>query len=180
VLETLASTLDVEEAGLRAADAEAVVKRYTKRAVIGALAAVAPGTDIVIQGALATAMLRELAQLYRVSVRQLDLDTFVQRAAGTVRTTTSITLAIAGNVLKAFPGLGTVGGGLLHAVAYGLIFDALGRAVAATLAQRPALDIDAATDAFERNLATPDAGHLAAVARIARDAVRGVAEKDRE
>ena len=49
-------------------------------------------------------------------------------------------LAIAGNALKAFPGLGTLGGGVLHAFAYALIFDSLGRALAASLAERRSLD----------------------------------------
>ena len=40
-----------------------------------------------------------------------------------------LSLAVAGNGLKAFPGVGTVAGGLVHAVAYGLIFDALGRSL---------------------------------------------------
>jgi len=139
VLETLAAELEREEARLRAEDAEAIVERYTKRAIIGALAAVAPGTDLVIQGVLAAALLRELATLHGASIRALDLDAFLERAAGTVRTTASVTLAIAGNVLKAFPGLGTVGGGLVHTVAYGLIFDALGRAAARSFAERRAL-----------------------------------------
>jgi hypothetical protein len=42
-------------------------------------------------------------------------------------------LAISGNVLKAFPGVGTVAGGLVHAVAYGLIFDALGKGLSESL-----------------------------------------------
>ena len=46
---------------------------------------------------------------------------------------------VAGNAAKAFPGLGTLGGGLAHAVAYGLIFDSLGRALAATMAETRAL-----------------------------------------
>ena len=36
-----------------------------------------------------------------------------------------IVLAVAGNALKAFPGLGTLGGGVLHAFAYALIFDSM-------------------------------------------------------
>jgi len=43
-------------------------------------------------------------------------------------------LAISGNGFKAFPGIGTVAGGLMHAVAYGLIFDSMGKAVSMTLA----------------------------------------------
>ena len=42
-------------------------------------------------------------------------------------------LALTGNICKAFPGLGTVLGGASHAVAYGLIFESLGRAALAAL-----------------------------------------------
>ena len=167
----LAATLERDEARLRAEDADAVVKRYTKRAIVGALAAVAPGTDIVIQGVLAAALLRELASLYGASIREIDLDAFLERAMGTVRTTASVTLAIAGNVLKAFPGLGTVGGGLVHAVAYGLIFDALGRAVAQTLAENRALGPE--TDArFAEILGSEPGERLRTLGEIVKEIAR--------
>jgi GTPase SAR1 family protein len=156
----------------RIARSAEVVAKYTRRAVVGALAAVAPGTDLVIQGALATAMLRELSALHGLGMRDLDVDAFLARAGGLVRTSTSITLAIAGNALKAFPGLGTLGGGLLHAVAYGLIFDSLGRAITQTLADTAALDRDATLDAFRRELEAPAADRLAALATLALDAWR--------
>ena len=165
---------EAREAALRAADAEAAVRKYTRRAVVGALAAVAPGTDLVIQGALATALLRELTALYGLGLRDVDLDRFVERAGGTVRTATSVTLAIAGNALKAFPGLGTLGGGLVHAVAYGLVFDSLGRAVAATLAERGALDANAALARLDQDLVqAPEPARLGALLRLARDAASG-------
>jgi len=174
VLATLDERLAAQAAELRAADAEAAVRKYTRRAVVGALAAVAPGTDLVIQGALATALLRELTALYGLGLRDVDLDRFVERAGGTVRTATSVTLAIAGNALKAFPGLGTLGGGLVHAVAYGLVFDSLGRAVAATLAERGALDANAALARLDQALVqAPEPARLGALLRLARDAVSG-------
>src|SRR5690606_8320994 len=115
-------------------ESEATVARYTRRAVVGAMAAVAPGSDIIIQGALGTAMVRELARIHDVPVRELDVEGLLTKLGLTVRNTTAIVLAIAGNALKAFPGLGTLGGGVLHAIAYGLAFDSLGRAIAQTLA----------------------------------------------
>lgn len=156
----------------RAHRSEAAVTKYTRRAIVGALAAVAPGTDLVIQGALATALVRELAAIHQLPVRDLDIDAFLARAGGLVRTTTSITLAVAGNALKAFPGFGTIGGGLLHAVAYGLIFDSLGRAVAQTLAETAALDRDATLRAFRDGLEQPAADRLKALATLALDAWR--------
>lgn len=116
--------------------ADSLVQRYSRRAIVGALAAVAPGSDLIIQGVLATQLLRELSALYGVQIKDLQIDSFLQLAEGKIRNMSAITLAIAGNALKAFPGLGTLTGGLVHAVAYGMIFDSLGRAAAKSLASR--------------------------------------------
>lgn len=128
------------EAQTRAAEAERIVRKYARRAVVGALAAVAPGSDLVIQGALAASLTRELAALYGVRATEVQVEDFVRQARLTLRTGSSIVLAVAGNALKAFPGLGTLGGGVLHAFAYALIFDSMGRALAASLAERGELD----------------------------------------
>lgn len=156
--------------------AEAVAK-YTRRAVVGALAAVAPGTDILIQGALGTGLVRELARIHGVPVRELDVEALLSRVGLTVRNTTALVLAIAGNALKAFPGLGTLGGGVLHAIAYGLVFDSLGRALAATLAERASLDAADVETRVRALLAEPARERVERVARLALEAVR---EKDRK
>jgi len=126
-----------------------LVNKYSRRAVVGALAAVAPGSDLVIQGVLATQLMRELSKLYDIPVKEMEIESFLQLASGKVRNMTAITLAIAGNALKAFPGLGTVSGGLVHAVAYGMIFDSLGKAAAETMSSRGALRPIPAAKAFE-------------------------------
>lgn len=144
--------LDAAERAYREKESERIVRRYSRRAVVGALAAVTPGSDIVIQGALGTAMLRELAKVHEARVRDLDLDRFLELAGGTVRRTAAILMAVAGNALKSFPGLGTVSGGLLHAVAYGMIFESLGNAAARTLATRGELRPLPAVQAFEDTL----------------------------
>jgi hypothetical protein len=148
------------------------VAKYTRRAIVGALAAVAPGTDILIQGALGTALVRELARIHGVPVREIDVEALLTRVGLTVRSTTAIVLAIAGNALKAFPGVGTLGGGLLHAVAYGLVFDSLGRALAATLSERAALDAADVETRVRALLAEPAGDRLERVARIALEAAR--------
>lgn len=163
--------LHARERELRAQQSAAIVRAYTRRAVVGALAAVAPGTDLIIQGALGTAMVRELASAHGLRMRDVDIDALVDHAGSIVRTSAAVTLAIAGNALKAFPGVGTVGGGLVHAVAYGLVFDSLGRAVAATLAQARSLDRQATLDVFEEQLRRPSRERLAAVLGIAREAL---------
>jgi hypothetical protein len=82
----------------------------------------------------------------------MEIESFLQLAGGKVKNMTAITLAIAGNALKAFPGLGTISGGVVHAVAYGMIFDSLGKAAAQTLASRGALRPYPAAEAFEELL----------------------------
>ncbi len=132
--------------------AELMVTRYARRAVLGALAAVAPGTDLLIQGVLGTQLIRELSKIYQAPIKDMEIESFLKLAGGRLRNMTALTLAIAGNALKAFPGLGTLTGGIVHAVAYGMIFDSLGRAACATLASRGALRPLPAARAFEELL----------------------------
>jgi len=129
-----------------------LVQTYSRRAVVGALAAVAPGSDLIIQGVLATRLIQALCKLYGVSVKDVEIELFLRMAGGKVKKMTAITLAITGNALKAFPGVGTLTGGLIHAVAYGMIFDSLGRAAAETLASRGELRPYPAAKAFEEML----------------------------
>jgi uncharacterized protein len=117
----------------RRADAAKIVSDYTKKAVIGALAAVTPGTDVLIQGYLGTSLVKALCKLYDVPARDIDIQRFLDIAQGYVGRALPLLLAISGNVLKAFPGVGTVAGGLVHAVAYGIIFDAMGKGLANSL-----------------------------------------------
>jgi len=151
----------------RESDADAVVAKYTRRAVVGAMAAVMPGSDLVIQGVLATGLIRELGKLYGVSVRDIDIDAFLGQVKLTLRTSASLVLAIAGNAAKAFPGLGTLGGGVLHAIAYGLIFDSLGHAVAKTMREHHCLDTAAASASLAALLADTSAGRLKRIAGYA-------------
>ncbi|MBQ4855304.1 50S ribosome-binding GTPase [Rhodanobacter sp. B2A1Ga4] len=160
------------EAQTRAEEAERIVRKYARRAIVGALAAVAPGSDLVIQGVLATGLTRALAELYGVKVSDVQIEDFVQQAKLTLRTGSSIVLAVAGNALKAFPGLGTLGGGMLHAFAYALIFDSMGRALAASLAERHSLDQDDAGARLKELLADAGGTRLRQLATLTMDAVR--------
>ena len=160
------------EAQTRAEEAERIVRKYARRAIVGALAAVAPGSDLVIQGVLATGLTRALAELYGVKVSDVQIDDFVQQARLTLRTGTSIVLAVAGNALKAFPGLGTLGGGVLHAFAYALIFDSMGRALAASLAERHSLDQHDASARLKELLADAGGTRLRQLATLTMEAVR--------
>jgi GTP-binding protein EngB required for normal cell division/uncharacterized protein (DUF697 family) len=151
-----------------------LVQRYSKRAVIGAMAAVAPGTDLIIQGLLATRLIQALCKIYGVSVKDVEIESFLRLAGGKVKKLTAITLAITGNALKAFPGIGTLTGGLIHAVAYGMIFDSLGRAAAETLASRGELRPYPAARAFEEILSDNLEAGAVRFAKLA------LAEKGRE
>jgi len=146
------SRLDLAENEFRKREADAMVLRYTQKAVVGALAAIAPGTDLLIQGVLATAMVREMCALFDAPVRDLDTQGFLDQAQKRVGKAVPVVLAVAGNALKAFPGIGTVAGGFTHAVAYGLIFDALGKSLAQTLNEDNGFSAKAATAHFEESL----------------------------
>jgi len=173
VLSSIQMRADVLAAEMRGREAHAIVEKYTRRAVIGALAAVMPGSDLVIQAVLATGLIRELSKLYDVPVRDIDIDTFLAQVKLTVRTSASLVLAIAGNAAKAFPGLGTLGGGVMHAIAYGLIFDSLGRAVAATLRDHKAFDQLAAHQALNKLLSDTGVERLRRIAEYALQGEKG-------
>ena len=144
--------LDEAIAATRQTRADELIDSYAVKAVIGALAAITPGSDLLIQGYLGTQLVRELAAIYDTKVGRVDTElllTLVQKHAGRAHT---LLLAVAGNALKAFPGVGTLAGGALHAVAYGIIFRTLGRALNVTLATRGELHPRQAAKLFEEKL----------------------------
>jgi len=114
-------------------EAERIIRHTTRNAVLGAMAAITPGSDLIIQGTLATRMVRQICDLYGVSPKQMEIDRLIKLAGGKLKTSASVLLAVAGNALKSFPGMGTAAGGAMHAVAYGILFNALGKAVAETV-----------------------------------------------
>ena len=110
-----------------------MVKSYTNKAMVAALATISPGTDILVQGYLGIHMIKDLCKIYDVPASDIDANQLIKLIQSRMKKTLPLILAIAGNGFKAFPGIGTVTGGLMHAVAYGMIFDTLGRSVARTL-----------------------------------------------
>ena len=144
--------LDNEKLAFRQQKAANIVQKSTRKAVIGAMASISPGADIVIQGYLGTRMVKDLCELYDAPVKQLDIDKFLDFSQGQMKKSIPLVLAVAGNGLKAFPGIGTVAGGLVHAVAYGMIFDALGNSVCKTLEQRGQLRAAPAALTFKEML----------------------------
>ena len=134
--------------------------------MVGALAAITPGTDLLIQGYLGTQLVRELTGVYQTGATKVDTElllTLVQKHAAKAHT---LLLAVAGNALKAFPGIGTLAGGAMHALAYGIIFRTLGRALMVSLETRGELHPRQTARLFEEqlgeNLETP-ARRLAAL-----------------
>lgn len=144
--------LDASVARHRNERCDQIVRSYTGKAVLGAMAAVGPGTDLLIQGYLGMHMLRELCAVHEVPASEVDLQRFLSLVGEHVRRTFNLLLALAGNVFKAFPGVGTVVGGMLHAVAYGLIFESLGKAVARSLDTRGELSPGPTLRMFENDL----------------------------
>ena len=175
VFQLAADKLAAAETVYREQRAEQIIRSSTRKAIIGALAAISPGTDILIQGFIGTAMTRELCRLYGAAPRDLDVEEFLSLSQSRVGRALPLALAVAGNALKAFPGLGTVAGGLVHAVAYGLIFDALGRSLVVTLRRHGELMPVVAAQAFEDSIGE----HLeAGVRRVARMALEQKAGTD--
>ncbi len=164
--------LDSAEAGFREQRSEELVRGYTRKAMVGALAAVAPGTDVLIQGYLGANFVRELCELYGVSARDIDVQQFLKLSQTHIGKAMPLLMAIGGNALKAFPGAGTVAGGLMHAVAYGLIFDALGRSLTRTLNETGRLRPAPAASLFRKHLSENLEKRTARMAKLAWDARR--------
>lgn len=169
VFELTVRKLDQARAEYRVRESAALVKSYTRRAVAGGLAAISPGTDILIQGYLGTRMVKALCELYEVPVREIELNRLIDLSQKQVRTALPLLLAVAGNAAKAFPGVGTLAGGLMHAVAYGLIFDALGHAVIRTLETRGELRPAPTSLTFRDNLVTDVETRARKLLRLALD-----------
>lgn len=169
VFRLAADKLADAEREYRAQRAEQIIRSSTRKAVVGALAAVSPGTDIIIQGYIGTSMTRQLCKLFGAAPRDLDIEEFLTLSQSRAGTALPLTLAVAGNGLKAFPGVGTVAGGLVHAVAYGLIFDALGRSLVLTLKKHGQLDPEKAAKEFEDGISEHIEAGVRQVARMALD-----------
>jgi hypothetical protein len=144
--------LDDAAATHRRQRATDIVREYTHKAIVGALAAVSPGTDLLVQGYLGANMVKELCALYDTPARSIEIERLLEQVQGHTGRTLPLVLALVGNTLKAFPGIGTVAGGLVHAVAYGLIFDAMGRAIVTTLASRGELHATPAAILFKETM----------------------------
>ena len=161
------------EAEYRLQRSEQIIRSATRKAVVGSLAAVSPGTDILIQGYIGTTMTQELCSLYGAAPRDLDVEEFLTLSQSRVGRALPLSLAVAGNGLKAFPGIGTVAGGLVHAVAYGLIFDALGRSLVLTLSRHGELVPDIAAKEFEEGISEHIEAGVRRVARLALEEKQG-------
>ena len=114
-------------------------------------------------------MTKELCKLYGAAPRDLDIEEFLNLSQSRAGKALPLSLAVAGNGLKAFPGVGTVAGGLVHAVAYGLIFDALGRSLVMTLSKHGELDPGMAAKVFEEGISEHIEAGVNQVARMALD-----------
>ncbi len=152
VFSLVARQLDEAMAQQRDQQAKQITQGYAKKAVVGSVATITPGTDLLIQGYLATQMIKELAALYDAPVRNIDIELLLKLVQQHVRSHLTLLLAIAGNALKAFPGVGTLSGGIAHAIAYGFLFETLGKSIAESLRTRGELHPLQIASHFEDNL----------------------------
>ena len=173
VFRLAADKLKEAELEYRQQRAAQIIRSSTRKAVVGALAAVSPGTDIIIQGYIGTAMTRELCSLFGAAPRDLDVEEFLNLSQSRAGKALPLSMAVAGNGLKAFPGIGTVAGGVVHAVAYGLIFDALGRSLVLTLEAHGQFDPETAAKEFEDGISEHIEAGVRQVARMALDQEKG-------
>ncbi len=169
VFRLAAEKLAEAEQNYRQQRSEQIIRNSTRKAVVGALAAVSPGTDVIIQGYIGTTMTQSLCKLYGAAPRDLDIEHFLTLSQSRAGKVLPLSLAVAGNGLKAFPGLGTVAGGLVHAVAYGLIFDALGRSLVLTLGKHGELVPETAAKDFEEGINEHIEAGVRQVAKMALD-----------
>ncbi len=153
--------LEQSTAHFRRVQSNSIISSYTYKAMVGAMAAVSPGMDLLIQGYFGVALVRELCKLYNVSAFSVEIEKFLKLVVNDLGKTLPLVLAAAGNTLKAFPGIGTLAGGVVHAIGYGLIFESLGRAVAKTLEDRGQLNAGSTLQLMEAELS----GNLEARAR---------------
>ena len=173
VFRMAAARLAEAEREYRGQQSEQIIRSATRKAVIGAMAAISPGTDILIQGYVGTTMTQQLCRLYGAAPRDLDIEEFLSLSQSRVGRALPLTLAVAGNGLKAFPGIGTVAGGFVHAVAYGLIFDALGRSLVQTLSKHGELLPEVAAKEFEEGISEHMEAGVRRIARMALEEKQG-------
>jgi GTP-binding protein EngB required for normal cell division len=169
VFRLAAEKLAEAEGEYRVQRAQQIIRNSTRKAVVGALAAVSPGTDVIVQGYIGTTMTRELCSLFSAAPRDLDIEDFLSLSQSRAGKALPLSLAVAGNGLKAFPGIGTVAGGLVHAVAYGLIFDALGRSLVMSLQKHGEFDPGKAAREFEDGISEHIEAGVRQVAKLALD-----------
>jgi hypothetical protein len=117
-------------------------------------------------------MVRELAALYDTRVGKVDTELLLKLVQKHVGRADTLILAVAGNAFKSFPGIGTLAGGAMHAVAYGIIFRTLGRALTTTLDTRGELHPRQTAKLFEEKLGEDLETPARSLARLVIDRTR--------
>jgi hypothetical protein len=117
----------------RAARTREVIRRHAARAAIGALTALAPAEQLGVSGPVAAGMSEELARLRGADASPEVLESLLLQAQRQIDVAAPLFLAVAAGVLARSPVASGRDAGLLRAVALGLSFEALGKAVAEDL-----------------------------------------------
>ena len=152
VLHFLSKNLDKAEEKHQQEKSKNIIKSSTKKAVVASMATITPGSDLLVQGYLAIAMIKELCKVYNVSVKDVDIDKLLSLLQKNTIGIFPLLLGLAGNAFKAFPGIGSIAGGFLHAVAYGLIFDSVGKSVNISLSTQGTISEALIEDIYKEKL----------------------------
>ena len=112
------------------------INEYSRAAVIASMAAVVPGIEIILLSGIGVKMVSKINDLYGSPLNSGRIELLLRAATEQFSDMGKLSLVIGGNILKAFPGIGTVAGGVLHAVVYGLVTRGVGRALQQALIDR--------------------------------------------
>lgn len=120
----------------RREEAERIIDSHSRGAVVAAMAAVVPGIEVVLLTGVGLRMVSQLNDLYGSAISMDRLELLLKASARQVSNVGKLSMIIGGNLLKAFPGAGTIAGGLMHAVVYGLVIQGVGKALLESLEKR--------------------------------------------
>ncbi len=129
-----------------------VINEYSRAAVIASMAAVVPGIEVVLLSGIGVKMVSKINDLYGSPLSGGRIEVLLRATVEQFSDVGKLSLVIGGNVLKAFPGIGTVAGGVLHAVVYGLVTRGVGRTLQQTLAERETFSEDAFFAQLRQNI----------------------------
>ncbi len=132
--------------------ANKAINEYSRAAVIASMAAVVPGIEVILLSGIGVKMVSKINDLYGSPLSSGRIELLLRAATEQFSDMGKLSLVIGGNILKAFPGIGTVAGGVLHAVVYGLVTRGIGRALQQALIDRESFSEETFFKQLQENL----------------------------